>query len=213
MATATETLPVAEVEPETLPVDFTADQFFGMIDAGLFAPERRVFLWGGRIYEKMAKTPSHAITAYIFQESLRSRLPAGWLILNESPIRLDARYVPLPDLAVARGPIQRYRGPLERRRTEDRHPEVPEVGLLAEIAVSSLPKDLGERAQKFAQAAVPCYWVADVFGGRVVEHRDPRVMEGVGSYAVIQQYGLDDQIPLVLDGQEIARIPVRELLG
>ena len=214
MATATEPISPATLPGlEGSPVDLNAGEFFGMIEAGLFAPDRRVFLWDGRVFEKMAKTPSHAITSYIFHETFRSRLPADWLIWPESPIRLDARYVPLPDLAVARGPIQRYRGPLERRRAEDRHPEVPEVGLLAEIAVSSLPKDLGERAQKFAQAAVPCYWVADVFGGRIIEHRGPRVIEGVGSFAMVQPHDRDGEIPLVLAGREILRIPVRELLG
>jgi hypothetical protein len=43
MATATEPMPAAEVVLEAQPIEITADEFFGMIDRGLFAPERRVF--------------------------------------------------------------------------------------------------------------------------------------------------------------------------
>ncbi len=206
MATVTEPMP-AEAVVEDRPVDLTTDEFFGMIEAGLFAPERRVYLWDGRLCEKMAKTPSHAITSYIFHEALRSHLPADWLIWPENPIRLGTRHAPLPDISVVRGPIGRYRG------AGDRHPEIVDVGLLVEISVSSLPKDLGERAEKFARALVPTYWVVDVFGGRIIEHRGPRAVEGVGSYAAVQPYGRDDVIPLVLEDREIARIPGLELAG
>ncbi len=68
MATATEPVPAATAivpgeDAEDRLVDLNADQFFGMIEAGLFAPERRAFLWGGRLYEKMAKTVAHAFVS------------------------------------------------------------------------------------------------------------------------------------------------------
>lgn len=206
MATATEPAPAeATLELEGYPVDLTAGQFFGMIEAGLFAPSSRVFLWDGRVFEKMAKTPAHAITSYIFHKELLTRLPAEWLIWPENPIQLDPKHAPLPDIAVIRGPLERY-------LQEYRHPEAADVGLLVEIAVSSLPKDLGARAEKFARALVPAYWVADVFNRRITEHRDPRVSEGIGTYAVVRTYGPDEGIPLVFEGQEVARIPVGSLL-
>lgn len=207
MATATEPTRTIEAsqELEGHPVDLTADQFFGMIESSLFAPESRVFLWDGRVYEKMAKTPAHAITSYIFHKELQARLPDDWLIWPENPIRLDPRHAPMPDIAVIRGPLELY-------LQEYRHPEAGDVGLLVEIAVSSLPKDLGNRAEKFARAMVPAYWVADVFHRRVVEHRDPRVVEGVGAYGIVRTYGPDEELPLIFRGQEVARIPVRDLL-
>ena len=52
-----------EPAPWGLPVDLSSDEFFGMIEAGLFARERRVFLWCGRVFEKAAKTPTQALTA------------------------------------------------------------------------------------------------------------------------------------------------------
>ena len=62
MATATPALTI-EVAPDAQVLDVTSEMFFQMIDAGVFSPERRVFLWAGRLYEKMAKTPAHATTS------------------------------------------------------------------------------------------------------------------------------------------------------
>jgi hypothetical protein len=213
MATATESAPVASPIEEDRIVDLTSDEFFRMIEAGLFAPERRVYLWDGRLCEKMAKTASHAITAVVIQEVLRSRLPEGWVIWPENPICLDAKHAPLPDIAVVRGPAVRYRGRLEHPNVADRYPQPEDVGLLVEVAVTSLPKDLGARAEVFARALIPTYWVADALGRKLIEHRGPRVIEGVGSYEHVRTLGHGDEVSLTFEGREVGPIPVRELLA
>ena len=143
MATATPALTV-EVALDAQVLDVTSEMFFQMIDAGVFSPERRVFLWAGRLYEKMAKTPAHATTFVRIADTLRPYLPADWLIWPENPIALDARHAPLPDVTFVRGPLERY-------HQEDRHPQISEVSLMVEIAVTSLPRDLTLRAEKFAR--------------------------------------------------------------
>ncbi len=200
MAMATEPTPWGR------PVDLTADEFFGMIEAQLFAHERRIFLWGGRVFEKATKTPRQATTTAFFYKALWPRLADDrWIIWPENPVRLDARHAPLPEITVVRGPMERY-------RDEGRHPDADDSVLLVEIIESS-PKGLDTRVERFALATVPAYWVVDVSVDKIIEYRNPRVFDGVASYGTVHKYGLEDQIPLVLDGREIARIPVRELLG
>jgi Uma2 family endonuclease len=206
MATATESAPVAPLIEEDRIVDLTSDEFFRMIEAGVFAPERRVYLWGGRLIEKMAKTKAHFTSAVRILDAFRTRLPIGWLMSPENPVQLDAKHAPLPDIAVIRGPVEVY-------EQEDRYTIVGDVGLIVEVAVTSLPKDLGARAGVFARALIPTYWVADVLGRKLVEHRGPRVIEGVGSYEHIRTLGRDDEVSLILDGREVGPIPVRELLA
>jgi Uma2 family endonuclease len=206
MATATIPPPTeAARELDVQPFDVTSEMFFQMIEAGVFPPERRVFLWGGRLYERMAKTPAHATTFVRVQDRLRIALPADWLIWPENPIAIDRLDAPLPDVTVVRGPLARY-------EDANRHPQVDEVGLIVEIAVSSLTRDLTLRAKKFAQALVPNYWVADVLGRRIIEHSALQVVDGVGRYSQVQERKRGDVIRLVLDGQEIAAIPVAELI-
>jgi Uma2 family endonuclease len=206
MATATESAPAAPPIEEDRIVDLTSDEYFRMIEAEVFAPQRRVYLWGGRLVEKMAKTRPHATTFVRILEAIRLRLPAIWLIWPENPIQLDDSHAPLPDITIVRGTVEVY-------ETEDRHPSARDAGLIVEIAVTSLPKDLGARAEVFARALIPTYWVADVLGRRLIEHRGPRVVEGVGSYEQVRTLGRDDEVSLVLDGREVGPIPVRELLA
>jgi hypothetical protein len=92
MATATEPVP-AGVETEDRVVDLTSGEFFGMIEAGLFAPERRVFLRGGRVVEKMAKTVPHAFVAARIIRAPTIRSPEGWPARPEDPMILDGREV------------------------------------------------------------------------------------------------------------------------
>jgi hypothetical protein len=111
----------------------------------------------------------------------------------------------LPDVTVVRGPLERYEAPL-------RHPQVDDVGLIVEIAGSSLTRDLTLRAEMFARALVPNYWVADVRGRRIIEHSGLQVVDDVGSYSLVEERKRGDEIRLVLDGREIAVIPVNELI-
>ena len=156
--------------------DVSYDLFARMVEQGLIPEGRRVYLWDGGLREKMAKTVAHAIAAVAIGEASRRRLPPGWLLWPENPIRLDARHAPLPDVPVVRGSLDDY-------RRANRHPVASDVGLLVEVSVTSLSADLGEVAEKYASALVPAYWVADVAGRRVIAHRAPRVVKGRGNYA------------------------------
>ena len=202
---ATAIAPPPELTSDEAVVDLTTPEFFAMIEAGFFPPDRRVFLWNGRLCEKMAKTAAHATTSVAIHQALTRRLPDGWLLWPENPIALDARHAPLPDVTIVRGPLSRF-------VAERRHPAPGDVGLIVEIAVSSLPRDLGERAEKFARALVPRYWVADVRGGTIVEHSDPEIVEGVGHYALVKSRSPGEEIVLVLDGRAVAGLAVAELL-
>ena len=170
--------------------DLTGDEFSAMVEAGVFG-DRRVFLWNGRVFEKMAKTTVHGFVGFRTAKAITAILPPGWAVWHEEPIRLGATYVPLPDLAVLRGPEDRYRS---------RHPEPEDVGLIVEVAVTSLAKDLGEQAAEYARAGVASYWVADVPNSRIIAHRDPRVEGEVASSGSVVRRGIGDEIELILDG-------------
>lgn len=164
------------------PFDLTTDVFFQMIELGLISTERRVCLWNGRIYEAMAKTVPHAVYSVMIHQALNRRLPSGWLLWPENPIRLNEQSAPMPDITVVRGVVEDY---LEANR----HPEAADVGMLVEISVTSLPKDLGEKCEQYARAFVPVYWVADVLGRRVLVHTEPGIEDGRGRYGRVERYG------------------------
>ncbi len=180
------------------PARLSDTEFFAMVESGAFG-DRRVYLWNGRLCEKMAKTNAQAFVAVRIAKALAAILPPGWDVWQESPIHLGTRHVPLPDLAVIRGPEERFRNAT---------PGPFDAALVVEVAVSSLSVDLGKRAAAYAKAGVSCYWVADVAHGRIVEHRGPGVRAGVASYGVVRHHGPGDEVELVLDGAPVGRIPL-----
>lgn len=205
MTTATE-LPRRPASAVEVPYDLTIDLFSRMIESGLIPRDRRVFLLNGRLYEKMAKTRAHGSVGAGINMTLVPRLPAGWSLWPESTIALDPTNAPLPDFAVVRS------GDLLGRVSPDRYPGARDIGLLIEIAVTSLHDDLSMALEQYARALIPVYWVVDVLGRRILVHTEPRVVDGRGEYARVETYRPGQSLPLVLDGQEVARIPFDDLL-
>jgi Uma2 family endonuclease len=205
MATVTEAAPSANGAPY-LPYDLTSDVFSQMVELGLIPRDRRVYLHNGRLYEKMAKTKAHGSVGARVTMSVATRLPAGWDLWPESTIILDPVNAPLPDFAVIR-----CSEPLNRANP-DRYPGPGDVAFLVEVAVTSLREDLTTGLEEYARASIPAYWVVDVLGRRILVHNGPRVVDGVGAYECVEVYESGQEIPLVLDGCEVARIPFDEVI-
>jgi hypothetical protein len=203
---ATATAPPVTEETGDRPYLITSDQFEQMIEAGVFPCESGVYLWDGRLYEKMSKTLWHAAVHNAFLMALVPRLPPGFFVGTENPVRLDPLHLPLPDLIVARG------APLD---FGTRYPDRRDVVLVVEVAVSSLPQDLGVRLSRYALTLPDAtYLVADVRHKQVLVHTDPRPADeaGRGSYGACTVVKPGESIRLRLGGVEIAPIPFEEVL-
>jgi Uma2 family endonuclease len=183
------------------PARLTAAEFFAMVDSGAFG-DRRVYLWNGRLCEKMAKSRSHAYITERIDRAVKAVLPATWETWHENPVHLGRRYVPLPDFAVVRGPLEQY----QRRDVEP-----SDVGLIVEVAVTSLKVDLEKRSARYAEFGIPCYWVADVAKKQIVEHRGPRLGRGTPSYDEVRRLGIGDEAGLVLDRVEVGRVAISDI--
>ena len=133
-------------------------------------------------------------------------MPDGWSLWPESTIALDPTNPPPPDF-VAAAPATRSPSP-----PPNDTPVRADIGLLIEVAVTSLHDDLTTALEQYARALIPVYRVVDVLGDLTLVHTEPRVVDGRGEYALIETYRPGQSLPLVLDGQEVARIPFDELL-
>lgn len=189
-----------------MPYDLTVDLFTQMVETGLIPRDRRVYLFNGRLYEKMAKTMAQGAVGAAINMAVGRRLPDAWSLWPESTMALDPTNAPLPDFAIIR-----VGNPLEFAAL-DRYPGPAEVGLFIEVAVASLKQNLTTTLEQYARAMIPVYWVVDVLGRRILVHSEPRVVDGLGVYSHVETYGPGQSVPLVLDGHEVARIPFDELL-
>jgi Uma2 family endonuclease len=205
MSTATMVAP-SQAPTADLPYDLTIDLVSRMVESGLIPQDRRVFLLDGRLYEKMAKTKAHGSVGAAVTRAVDRRLPDDWSLWPESTVVLDPTNAPLPDFAVVRS------GNLLGRAAPERYPGPRDIGLLIEVAVTSLHDDLTTTLELYARALIPVYWVVDVPGRRILVHTEPRVVDGKGEYARVETFRPGQSLPLVLDGREFARIPFDELL-
>ena len=110
---------------------------------------------------------------------------------------------PEPDIAVVAG---------DQRAFAVRHPGPDDIGLLVEVAESSLDTDRFEKARIYARAAIPVYWIINLVDRQVEVYSDPDQRSSPPAYRRRETYLPGQAIPLVLKGQAIAQIPVQDLL-
>ena len=196
---------VAGAPAADVPYLLSSDEFFRMIEAEIFDPDRRIYLWDGRIYEAMAKTVPHSVSTVNVLVAVMRVLPAGWSPWPENPIAIAEDRAPLPDFTVVRGSANDY-------GRQGRHPDASDVGLIVEVAKSSVRIDTGAKLEAYAKALVPTYWVVNLVVRKVVVCTEPRVEGGVENYGSVKAYDEGESFPLTLDGREVAQIHVNDLL-
>ncbi len=191
------------LEPPPVPVRrFTVEEYHAMIRAGLFDPEERFELLDGWIVPKMTRNPPHEVAMVLVQEALRLLLPRGWHLRVQSAIA-TATSEPEPDLAVVRG---------EARDYVNRHPGAGDIALVVEVADASLRRDRGLKKRIYAGAGIPAYWIVNLGDARVEVDSDPTGAVASPTYRQEPTFGVDDALPLVIEGEERGRIAVRGVL-
>jgi Uma2 family endonuclease len=160
--------PVAPPPLESLPrKKWTVCEIEELISLGWAEGERYELIDGELIDKRMGKLEPHAVAVLFMHEWLVS-IFGFRRVRKEDPIRVAAedneRNGPEPDLAVLREPIQH----LEMRRPQPR-----DLVLTVEVAATTLSMDLSSKAELYARAGIPDYWVLDVDQRRMIVHRDP----------------------------------------
>jgi Uma2 family endonuclease len=189
--------------PPSLPVRrFTVDEYHRMIQAGILTEDDAVELLEGLVVPKMPRNPTHDGTIEIVAEAVRCRLPAGWRVRGQSAITtMDSE--PEPDVAVVPGSVRSHL---------QHHPGPQEIGLLIEVSDATLARDRNEKARMYARAGIVCYWIINLIDRQVEVHTDPTGPGPNPVYRQRQVYAGATSVPLVIGGQEVAQIPVSELL-
>ena len=159
----------------------------------------RVELIDGHLVKKMPKNPEHSWATKQVLKALESRLPRGWISRKEEPVRIPAYDEPEPDVSILRGSDDDYM---------HRKPGPAEVALLLEVSESTLSIDRGEKLRAYARAAIPIYWIVNLVNRQVEVYTGP----GVDDYATRQDFLPGQQVPLVIDGQQLGQIAVDDVL-
>jgi Uma2 family endonuclease len=188
-------------EPPPFPVHrFSVEEYQRMGELGILTEDDRVELLEGWIVPKMHRNPPHDGTIEILARWLNRVLPAGCGCRIQSAL-VTADSQPEPDLVVVRG------DPLERLR---RHPGPQDIGLVIEVADTSLESDRGEKSRIYARAKVPCYWIVNLVDQQIEVRTEPTGPRRRPVFRKESIYQRDDVIHLILDGNVVASPLVTE---
>ena len=180
------------------PFRMSVDQYEKLVDSGIFTKRDKVQLINGILVAKVTKNPPHSVADQLCRKALERVIPAGWHLRSDSPVRLPPDGEPEPDHCVVRGAERDY---------SRRHPGPQDVGLLVEIADSSLAADR-QLADTYAASRIPVYWIVNLVDRQIEVFTDPN-SDGYGRARVYQP---GDDVPVVLDGTEVGRLAVSDIL-
>ena len=213
MATVTTIQPISSL-PLPSPANvyrISVDQYDRMVESGVLAEDDPVELLGGVLVRRMPKNPRHVFPTEETRNRLERIVPAGWYVRQEGPVRIPAFDEPEPDVAVARGNSRSYR---------KHHPGPKDIALVVEVAATkgSLNQARVEKMSAYARAGIPVYWIINLTrtggipragSGRVEVYIRPTRTRGYRDHV---EYKSHDQVPVVIDGREVGRIAVADLL-
>ena len=198
----------AEEQPQDCiagaPYRFTVEQYHEMIEAGILGENDRIELLEGGVLHISPKGPRHVFVVQELSARLAPLLPADWHFRAQDPLTL-ADSEPEPDLAIVRG---------SRRDYAARHPSAGEVGLVIEVAESSLELDRGVKQRIYAAAGVPVYWLVSLQARNVEVFSQPQPPSGhnPASYQAHRVIDAQGAVGLELAGKQLGEIRVGDLM-
>ena len=198
-AISSQPAPAVPVGPQ--PYRWTCDEYRALRPAGRFT-DRRVMLIDGVIFVTPLPDPLHNLSVGLIDDWLRTVFAAGYHVRNQMAFDVGTRSDPGPDLAVVAG---------NRRDLATR--EATAAVLVVEVADSSLDLDTTTKAELYATAGVPDYWVIDLDHRRLLVFRDPEPLPaGLGATAYRTRLSLGSNDVVSPLANPAAVVWVRDLL-
>jgi Uma2 family endonuclease len=181
-------LPMAVAAVETH--RWNRDEYERMAAQGFFAPDARVELVDGIVYDMTPQGSFHSAGVCACQKILDRIFSDGHDVRVQMPLAIGECSEPEPDLAVVSGSYQDYA--FSQPRT---------AVLVVEVADKSLAHDRKRKIPDYARAGIPEVWVMNLKAAVLGVYRDPR--DGV--YQTRLKVRIGDKVsPLAEPAAEIA---------
>jgi Uma2 family endonuclease len=181
---------------------FSVAEYHRMIQTGILDEDDPVELLEGYVVLKMPRNPTHDGTIQLVSKRLLRVLPAGWEMRVQSAITL-ADSEPEPDIALVRG---------DERTYLTRHPGPGDVGLVVEVADTSLVRDRDDKGRVYARADIPVYWLVNLVDRRLEVFTAPSGPTPTPGYGQRQDFQTGDDVGFSLGGAPAVTVPVADLL-
>lgn len=145
------------------PIRFSRAAFYQLGEFGILGKADRVERVEGEILQMSPIGSRHSACVTRVNRFLTPRVGDA-LVRFENPIALPQDIDPQPDIAVVRPRDDDY---------EDSHPTADDALIVIEVADSTVAFDRTVKAQWYAEAEIPEYWLVDLIRRRVIVHQLP----------------------------------------
>jgi Uma2 family endonuclease len=173
---ATKTLSVASHK-------FTVDELVRMAELGILETDVRVELIDGVLLEMAPTGRPHGNGVSSIARAFWENCPRNVQVYLGSTVRLTDYTGPQPDVALIRP---------EASFQKENVPRAEDILLVVEVAGSSLQRDRGEKARRYAESGIPELWIFVLENDEIEISRQP-TPEG---YADVQVYRRGDALTI-----------------
>lgn len=143
---------------------FTVNEYYRMAESGILSEDDRVELINGEIIEMTPIGARHSACIDRLNTLFNLHLGKAVTVRVQSPIRLDDRSEPQPDISLLKPRTDYY---------ANAHPTPEEVLLIVEVADTSLDYDQKVKLPLYANALISEVWIVDIPNDRIEIHRQP----------------------------------------
>src|SRR5438552_8582080 len=141
---------------------WTRREYERLIDHGFLDEDDPIELLDGLLLVKEPQSSLHRTAVLLVARTLDRAFGDGWFVQVQSPIGLDDRSEPEPDVCVVRGSPRDY---------THAHPTRPE--LIVEVALSGLRIARGRKATAYARGGIADYWIVNLLDRVLEVYREP----------------------------------------
>ena len=168
-------LPQTNQMPQKVPLRFTVDEYYKLIDLGMLHDYEQAEIIEGELIRKMPIGDKHAAVVERLNEFLRDELGKSVSIRSQQPIRLNEYTEPQPDLAVLkrRDDFYRFGKPLPQ-----------DVLCLIEVSDATLRYDRDSKLSMYAEAEILETWIVNLQKNIIEVHQHPNL----GVYQLTKLY-------------------------
>jgi Uma2 family endonuclease len=145
---------------------FTVSEYERMGETGVFAPDARVELIAGEIFEMSPIGIPHAACVDVAADLLHTQLQGEAIVRVQNPIVLDDFSEPQPDISILRFRDDRYR---------KNHPRPADILLVIEVSDSTLELDRGIKVPLYARAGIREALIINLVDEQIEHYTNPEI--------------------------------------
>jgi Uma2 family endonuclease len=183
------------------PYRWTIKEYRELYKTGLFC-DKKTMLLDGVLYVMVMPNPPYDTALGLIEDWLRTVFTSGYHVRSQKGFDIGTTHDPGPDLAIVPGSVRDYAT------------KTPTTAVMVvEVSDTTLSIDTTTKAELYATAGVPEYWVIDLVNRQLLIFRSPQALPaglGATAYKTHLTFGPTDSVsPLAAPN---ATIRVADLL-